>query len=329
MRTRLAEIFTVLLLLPAGAAAQDKTPPAADLPTVNQIDFGFRTTSFATGSDEARFQRYRDVRDGGTLDLLRIFKENDRHEWNVQADHVGYRDQHFSGAYNNYGRVKASFEWNQVPLFYSQDTRTLYATSPGGVLSMPDGVQLGIQNKTTTLNSAVTGAALFTTRDRRDIADFNLRYSATESMDLNLRVRNTLREGTQPTAITFGISNAIASEFAAPIDQRTSELGASLQWSNQRGLVKLGYDGSFFRNNVSSYSVDNPQRASDSPTAGPLFGRLAGAPNSDMNTGSAMASLKLPAHSRATGYLAISNLTNNTTMLPFTSNAALPTIPLD
>lgn len=347
MRTRVFAVVAALLLVPAGATAQDKTPaadsaqppsvaaaPAAtpagsDFPVVNQIDFGVRGTVFATGSDQARFQRYRDVRDGGTIDLLRVARETNRYEWNVQADHVGYRDQRFSGSYNNYGKVRASFEWNQIPLFYSQDTRSLYVASAGGVLAMPDGIQNGIQNKTMTLTSAVTGAAVLTTRDRRDVANFNLRYSATEALDLNVNVRNTLRDGTQPYAMTFGISNAIASEFAAPIDQRTSDLGASLQWSNARGLVKLGYDGSFFRNQVPSFSVDNPQRVSDSSTAGPLFGRLAGAPDSDMNTGSAIASVKLPAHSRATGYLAISNVTNNTTLLPFTSNTALPSIPLD
>jgi MtrB/PioB family decaheme-associated outer membrane protein len=347
MRTRCSGMVAALLLVAAVAAAQDKTPAAdsaqpgavgsataatpggSEFPVVNQIDFGARATVFTSGSDEARFQRYRDVRDGGTIDLLRVARETEKYEWNVQADHVGYRDQRFSGHYNNYGKVKMSFEWNQIPLFYSQDTRSLYAPSAGGVLAMPDNVQAGIQNKTTTLTSAVSGAVVFTTRDRRDVANFNLRYSATDSMDLNVNVRNTQRDGTQPYAISFGISNAIASEFAAPIDQRTSELGASLQWSNARGLIKLGYDGSFFRNLTPSFSVDNPQRVSDSPTAGPLFGRLAGAPDSNMNTTSAIGSLKLPAHSRAMAYLAISNLTNNTPLIPMTSNTALPSIALD
>ena len=53
-----------------------------------------------------------------------------------------------SGIYTNYGKVKASFEWNQIPLFYSKDTRTLYDTSTPGTLTLNDGVQSGIQNKT-------------------------------------------------------------------------------------------------------------------------------------------------------------------------------------
>ena len=76
-------------------------------PLVNQLDFGVRGTSFGVDSDPARFQRYRDVRDGGTVDRFRLFKDTDAYRYNLQADHVGYRDQRFSGTYTNYGKVKA------------------------------------------------------------------------------------------------------------------------------------------------------------------------------------------------------------------------------
>jgi hypothetical protein len=76
-------------------------------------------------------------------------------------------------------------------------------------------------------------------------------------------------------------------------------------------------------------SVDNPQRVTESATAGPAFGRMALWPNSDMHTGSAMGALNLPAHSRASAYLAVSNLTQNDPLLPFTSNTSLTPIPLD
>jgi hypothetical protein len=85
-----------------------------DIPLVNQIEFGIRGTAFGSGSDQARFQRYRDVRDGGTLDRLRIYKDTDAYRYSLQADNVGYRDQRYSASYMNYGKVKASFEWNQI-----------------------------------------------------------------------------------------------------------------------------------------------------------------------------------------------------------------------
>ncbi len=344
MRTTFVIMAGALLLTPAAARGQDAAvaassqpdvprataaPTPGDLPTTNQIEIGMRGTSFGANSDAARFQRYRDLRDGGTVDLFKFAKSTEAYQFNFQADHIGYRDQRYTASYNNYGRIKVNFEWNQIPLYFSNSTRSLYTSSGPGVLTMPDAIQAGIQNKTTTLASAITAATPFDTRTKRSVADFRLLFAATENLDLALTFRNTLREGSQPYAISFGISNAIASEFAVPIDHRTTELGAGLQWSNSRGVAKLAYEGSFFRENISSVSVDNPQRVADSPTAGPAVGRLALWPNSDMHTGSAMGAINLPAHSRASAFLAISNLTQNDPLLPFTSNTAIAPIALD
>lgn len=344
MRTRFVVMVGALLLASTAARAQEtaaaassqrdvpKTmaaPAVGDLPATNEIEFGMRGTSFGSNSDEARYQRYRDLRDGGTIDLFKFNKSTDAYQFNFRADHLGYRDQRYTASYNNYGRLKVNFEWNQIPLYFSNSTRSLYSVSAPGVLSMPDAIQAGIQNRTTTLASAITGASVFDTQTKRSIADVNLLFAATQNLDLNLTFRNTLREGTQPYAMSFGIGNAIASEFAVPIDHRTTELGAGLQWSNSRGVAKLAYEGSFFRENIASVSVDNPQRVTDSTTAGPAFGRMALWPNSDMHTGSAMGAVNLPAHSRASAYLAISNLTQNDPLLPFTSNTALAPIALD
>jgi MtrB/PioB family decaheme-associated outer membrane protein len=340
MRTKLSVMMAALLLVTAGAKAQDvsgsdpqrdvpkSTVPAAgsEFPGVNQIDIGLRGTVFGSNSDEARFQRYRDLRDGGTLDLFRFTKETKEYKFNLAADHLGYRDQRYSATFNDFGKVKATFEFNQIPLNYSNTTQSLYTSSAPGVLVLSDGIQSGIQNKTLTLGSAMTGASVFDLQSKRSVADFRLNYSATDRVDFGLTMKNTLREGSQPYGATYGFSNDL--EVPLPVDNRTTEMGAALQWSNDRGMAKVAYDGSFFRNNVSTLTWDNPWRVSDAAVGGPALGRMALAPDTDMNTGSAMGSIKLPGRSRATAFLSIANLTNNTSLIPFTTNTALPTIPL-
>ena len=83
--------------------------------------------------------------------MFRYANDTDARWFTAQADHVGYRDQRYSASYKNYGKVKASFEWNQIPLFFSQDTATLFTTADPGVLRLDDAIQSGLQNKTTTL----------------------------------------------------------------------------------------------------------------------------------------------------------------------------------
>lgn len=343
MRTKLLNMVAALLLVSAGVAAQDATKTdgaqkdvpktsaatSPDIPLVNQIDFGVRGTVFGTDSDQARFQRYRDVRDGGTLDRLRVYKDTDAYRYNLQADKVGYRDQRFSASYMNYGKVKASFEWNQIPLFYSQDTRTLYDTSTPGQLTLNDSVQSGIQDKTLTLANALGGASVFDLRTRRDVASFALTYSATPNVDFNLTFKNTQKTGAYPWGGSFGISGAIATEMPVPVDHRTTDFGSYLEYANDRGYARLGYDGSFFRNNVTTLVWDNPSRITDSPTAGPAQGRMALWPNTEMSTVSAAGGLNLPGRSHATAFLSVASLTNNNPLLPYTINSALVSPALD
>src|SRR5262245_53446673 len=134
MRTMTCSMVAALLLSAASAAAQ--APASPENPFINQVDFGVRATAYAPDSDQARFQRYRDIRDGVTLDKFRALKDTDAYVVNLQADHVGYRDQRFYGSAERYNKLKASFEWNQVPLYYSNTVETLYDSSTFGRLTM-------------------------------------------------------------------------------------------------------------------------------------------------------------------------------------------------
>lgn len=341
MRNSTFGLLATLLLMPAGTMAQDTSsaaqqdvpktvaPANADTGFVNQIDIGARGTSFGAGSDQARYQRYQDLRNGGFLDRLRINKTTDRYLFALEADHVGYRDQRFLASYHGFGKVKASFEWNQIPLFYSQTTQSLYTETSPGVLTLPTSVQLGIQNKTLTLASAVTGASVFDTRSQRDVANGLVTYSATRNVDLSFTFKNTTKTGNQPFAGSFGISGAIATEFAVPLDHRTTEFGSKLEWADGTRHASVAYDGSFFRNNIPTLVWANPSLATDSATLGPASGRMSMWPNTDSNTVSAAVGTKLPGHSNANAYVSMATLSNNDPLLPFTDNTKLVSPTLD
>src|SRR5215471_12123387 len=85
MRTKLFTMVAALLLVSGAATAQQDDKPgsapvqeaAAPAPAqapsgefgyTNEVNFGYRGTVFGPNSDQARFQRYEDLRDGATLD---------------------------------------------------------------------------------------------------------------------------------------------------------------------------------------------------------------------------------------------------------------------
>lgn len=326
---------------PAGAAspqagATTAQTSDASAPT-GEIDLGFRATIFGDNSNEARFQRYRDLRNGPTLDRLRWSRDTDRVLFEVAADHAGYRDQHYYVSLNDFGRGKATFEWRQTPLFYSEDTSTLYYTPSLAELRIPDPtIPQRVQAGTLKLSQiAATGALQpFDLRQRRDVAALTLVASPWTNVDASFSVKTSHKNGQQPWAESFGFN--LANEVPAPLDHRTTDLNASLEWANDRGMARVAWDGSWFNNAVESLIADSPSRVTDTtnPTAyvtgnGTSHGRMALWPDSTAQTVSAGAAYNLPWRSRVNGVVSIGNWDQNASLLPYTINTAIPQIPLD
>ena len=132
MRIIRAALILAVLAVPSAARAQDGAPapvraqPAeavgADVPATGEVRFGARLTGVA--GDPGRFQRFRDLRSGPTVDRLRYTRDRETWTFDAAMDHVGYRDQRYRGAFERHGLFRASFEWDQVPLFYRDVTRS-------------------------------------------------------------------------------------------------------------------------------------------------------------------------------------------------------------
>jgi MtrB/PioB family decaheme-associated outer membrane protein len=319
-------------LLAAGsppAAAQ--TTQSADTPGIGSFDIGGRVSSI--DGDPARFQRYRDLRDGGFLENLRYTRDAGDWLFKARLDHVGYRDQRYQARFTRFGAVKAWFEWDQVPLFNSVDTRTLYSTESPGVLRIDNSIQQGIENRQLTLAGVAPLAGAFDLQSRRDTARFGISVTPTRALELALSVTSTRREGEMPWGASFGFNNAV--EVAAPIDQRSTDLNALAEWGNGRGSIRMQYDGSWFSNDVQTLVWDNPISFTDTTYSsayvagdGASQGRMALFPNSTLNAVSVTGTLKLPARSRATAYASVGSWNQNADLLPFTINTAIPEIPL-
>src|SRR5215813_2722325 len=204
-RHRLCFVF-VAAALAASTSAFAQLPPnepepstttpanAQSIPvsTENFADFSVRGTVYTDGSDEGAAQRYRDLRGGGTLEFLRFSKDSATRWFSIQVDHAGYRDQRYSAAYNDFGKFKGWFQYNQIPLFFSEDTKTLF--SPEGadnILRMPDAIQAGLQNKTLPYTNVDALATPFDLRLKRNVTSFSTTYTPTNKLDLNVNFQSS------------------------------------------------------------------------------------------------------------------------------------------
>ena len=231
--------------------------------------------------DSSRYYRFKDWRDGGYLSGLRFEKVTDTTLWHAEAHNVGYRDQRYFGEFQSIGKITVNGEWNEIPLFISDDTRTLYTVSKTGTFSIDDNIQKGIESGATTLANVIGQASPFNARTQRDTALFNLTYSATRDVDVKFAVRNSMRDGYNLQSLNFGFSNTIESEV--PLNDRTTDVKAGIEFANAKGLLSVGYNGSWYNNQLTAYRFDNPLRYTDI-VGGPSVGQMSTPPSTDMQT---------------------------------------------
>jgi MtrB/PioB family decaheme-associated outer membrane protein len=302
----------------ATTAAQAPDTSAAPLPSLGSIDFGFRGTSVE--GDAARYNRFRDRREGGVIQRFRFAKETDTRVFHAEADNVGYRDQRYAGEFQAIGKLKAEFEWNQIPLFISGNTKTLYTVSKNGIFTIDDAIQQGIQNGTTTLANVIGQAKAFDARSQRDIASFKMIYTAARDLDFKVSVKSAHRDGYNLQSLNFGFSNTIESEV--PLNDRTTDVKAALEFANKQGLLSLGYNASWYENQITAYRFDNPLRFTDI-VGTPSVGQMSTWPSNTSHSVNVNGSYKLPAKSRATAAISIGTWSQNEPLLPATVNTAL------
>ena len=145
MRTAYLTLAAALLLIAQIARAQ--APQTASTQATGQVDVGGMFTT--TDGDEARYERYRDLRDGA-FTSLKLGQETGRYRFDATASHIGYRDQRYDAEYLR-PRLSFGFSWTSLPLNYSYLTRTPYITN-GATLTLPDTAQAAVQGPTNATN---------------------------------------------------------------------------------------------------------------------------------------------------------------------------------
>ena len=311
------------------AAAQDQGPlgstgPLSDTsrslfePTWNVFQVSGRLSSVS--GDPARWQRYEDLRDGLLFTNGRVLRETSEWLATAGADNVGWRDSRFFGTYERLGRFKINGLWDEIPQFYSVDTRTAFKTQSGGVLTLDDAAQ-----EAKNFNAYVPISPQFDLRERRDIGTLRATATPTTHLDVTGGFTTTKHSGELPWGASFGFSND--NEVALPYNSRTNDVDFGAQWTNGQAMIRGAFTGSWFNNLDDTLTWDNPLVLTDSSSA-PGHGRTALWPSNSMQMLSTAGYAKFARRTQVTGSLALGWWNNDEPLLPFTINSALPQLTL-
>ena len=315
---------------PLATPAQEKPAPAAPAaeaeaevprslfePTWRQFQIGGRLSSVS--GDPARWQRYQDLRDGVLFTDARYEKEDPNGAWlfHAAADNVGFHDQRYFADYERTGRFVISGLWDEIPQFYSVDTKTPYTTT-NSPLVLDDATQRSIQNGQATLSAWIPVAPQFDLTERRDIGRVNFVATPTPQLDVKASFTTQRHVGELPWGASFGFGNDV--EVALPYESRTNDLSLGTEWTNGRNMVRVAYDGSWFDNIEDTLVWDSPLRLDDS-TSAPGRGRMALWPSNFAQTISAAGYTKLARRTQVTGFVSLGHWSNDEPLQPFTINA--------
>jgi MtrB/PioB family decaheme-associated outer membrane protein len=343
MRSRFAAVVAILVVGAASGAYAQATLPVPTDPrdltaaaftgrVFGNVDFGGRFTG--VDGDEARYQRYRDLRDGPFVQNVAFSRRGT--DWTLEAiaDNIGYRDQRYGAEFRQVGKLKVSFLWDQIPLFISSDTRTLYTEVQPGIFRLEDVMQTNNEARRTTIRDYADQAAEFELRTQRDTGALAVVFNATRAVDLKFNLDSTSRTGGIPYGAPFGFNNLV--ELPAPIDQRTTDAKALFEWANQRALFSVGWDGSWFDNDVQTMIWDNPLKITDAPSyssaysdgLGPSQARMAMWPTNTQQYVHATGSVATPGRGRLIAYLAAGAARQDQQLIPHTINPQIAAIDL-
>jgi MtrB/PioB family decaheme-associated outer membrane protein len=328
---RLLPLTGFLFLAAAGTVAAQTPVTAPDTPAPARagrgfIDFGARGTT--SDGDAARYERYRDMSDGIFLETATFVRDWRTSLFDFRAEHVGRKDQRYTGSFIHPGRVKAWMTWDQIPMNMSTTTKTLFTSQTASFLAIADPLQAQVQTVPASINSVfAANSQIFDLRSRRHIFATGVEYLATPDLAFKGQVRRMMREGAIPYGGSFGHSSLV--EMPAPVLHTTNDVEGSAEYTTGPLLLRGGYNGSWFTNEVTQLEFDSPFRLTDIAST-PSHGRLSQAPGNSFISANGLASVTFAGRSRATAYFSVGMLKDaGAPIMPQSINTAFVTSPLE
>ena len=259
---------------------------------------------------------------------LRMRPGNDGTFLNAYAWNVGLPSRELGGEYGRQGVWSISGSWQEINRYQFDDTKFIHEGLGSTRLTLPAGFP-GLAGQPPTQVAAIEPfLRTYEIKQERDIIRLGGKVALGRGFDVEVKFRQDERDGSKLVGAVMGNSggNPRSVIIPYPLNDKTSQVEATLHWSSETAQLNLSYWYSKYENDNSSQVWQNPYNiingwvgASGFPTG---YGRLATMPSNDFHQIQLNGGWNITPTTRLTGLISYSIASQDETFLPYTINTA-------
>ena len=253
----------------------------------------------SVGGSKAKFNEYRDIRDGVYGDV-NLKYDYEKYYMNAEAHDIGYDTQRYNVEGGMWGDVRFKVNYDELPHNMTYDAKTFYSGA-------------GSTNLTYPTHPPSTNTDTWSTFDystKRKNLDGGFKLDAIKPFFFDLDASTEKKTGIYPLGAAGTSPGGISIELPAPIDSRTDSVSMVAGFLKNPLHLAIGYYYSSFSNNNQNLNFRNPATA-NTASATDTFTMP---PDNDYYKVSLMGSARFPWNSKFDLKLATGSAKSNGTL---------------
>jgi MtrB/PioB family decaheme-associated outer membrane protein len=314
-------VLLLAMLLPGPALhAQEGNPPKGD------VEIGVRT--LAGDRTSSQFNEYRDLTPGlyiqrADLDLEDLFQT--KYFLTFQTRQSWQKDQRFLATLGRYGKFGCDVRWDGTPHDFTNSAASLFVSSGPGTFSIPSAVRTNLLSNSASLPQMLAGATPLDLSLERKLGSGVCRVTPSAAWSFYVQYSHDSENGYRPLGTTLNNTTNVL-ELPEPVDYRTHDVKAGVEYGTSMGGFQAGYAASIFNNQVSALVWDNPFNATNA-SGNSSQGRLALYPSNTAQNLNFAGAIKLSKSTRLMISISPGWMRQNEAFLPYTINTAVANVP--
>ena len=330
-RSLLLSLAVASCLTAAGAAAEEPAAPDTSAWACSKCQFegkGYESDVELGGGylDEssAKFGDYTGLTDKGgyvVADAEGEYTAESGYGLSYEMTDLGLDSRAISIEGGKQGAYEFGLSYDRVPVSIWDTTETPFNNVGSRNLTLPSNWVYGASTSgMTSLDLDLHPVDVGYDRDRYGASG---KYFWGQNVVLAVDFKRDDRSGFRSQ---FGSFGSTSTQLLAPVDDSTDRIAATVRYQTERWFVEVGYNGSFYSDNASSFDWNNPFAPI---VPGGDEGRMALAPDNGYNELAVSAGMfGLPGNTTVAISAAAGKGTQDSNFLPYTINPDITTQPL-